>query len=227
MGGKSSGEVGSLWQRWAYPNIKHGMDIQNLMAELIQKYQKVYSSRQVVMKKVRKAEKSAWFEVVTKQHNICLYDARHLKRNCFPQKMLGDHTKVETWNSLGPWYYISPQAKAVEIAYARRQYEYYKQWPEHQPDVAAVEAIQVSPYYKEIRAYDKLKKKEKALSTEKTSLREAIRQLNKMKLGVKVEFGELAFYACDRITAVMVGEQRMKPIEFLELVKFESAMFGA
>ena len=53
------------------------------------------------------------------------------------------------------------------------------------------------------------------------------KKLSKMELGVKVGWGVLAYHACDRITSITVGDRVMKTKEFLELMKFESAMFGA
>lgn len=210
------------------------MDNLNLMAELVQKYHSVYLEHQRVMKQLREIRKMAWFKVATEQDQILMerYSGAtwRTQRGCFPQRVIADGRKP------APWYFTSMKAKKAAIALHNKNTEWLEKHGAISPQFNAflakealvlLENTQVHPWAKELLAFGRLLSRERSLSAQQHQLGLTIRQLSKMQLGVKVGFGSLnRGIASDRITSVQMGEQRMKPVEFLELVKFESAVFG-
>lgn len=206
----------------------------NLMAELVQKYHSVYLERQKVMKQIREIRKMPWFKVATEQDMICLERYNGVtwgtQRGCFPQRVVADGRKP------APWYFTSMKAKNAAIALHNKNTEWLEKHGAISPQFNAfmakealvlLENTQVHWWAKELLAFGRLLSRKRSLSAQKQQLGLTIRQLSKMQLGVKVGFGSLnRVVASDRITSVQVGERTMKPKEFLEVVEFESAVFG-
>jgi len=221
----------------ANPNIKLGMNNPNLMAELVRQYSAVYLERQKVMRQIREIRGEAWFKVVaTEQDRICLEfhagTTWRVQRGCFSQRLVADGRQPP------PWYFTSMKAKKAAIALHRKNTEWLEKHsgatsPQFNAFLATealrqLENTQVHPWAKELLAFSRLLSRERSLSAQKQQLGSTIRQLSKMELGVKVEFGSInRGCASDRITSVTVGERTMKTKDFLDLLEFEAAVFGA
>lgn len=219
----------------------------NLMAELVRQYGAVYSERQKVMRAKR--------EMVYNKHNKHTQQEWYramvddgIIPNSTVNRYFFTYSAVEVNGRAvqrATYHYRSAASKRAAIAdFTKRQAqweEHYKSLPESTQQhiahtlttpkedaaqLAKLHSREVHPHAKNICAYGKLVARLKVLDTKKQQLGHTIKQLSKMELGVKVKFGTMGYYACDRITLVAVGERTMKPKEFLELVEFESAVFG-
>lgn len=218
----------------------------NLMAELVQKYNSVYLERQKVMRAKR--------ELVYNKHNKHIQQEWYrmmvddgIIPNSTVNRYFFTYSAMEVNGCAvqrATYHYRSAASKRAAIAdFTKRQAqweEHYKSLPESSrvalkitltpkedaAQLANLHSREVHPHAKNICAYGKLVARLKVLDTKKQQLGHTIKQLSKMELGVKVKFGTMGYYACDRITSVQVGERTMKPKEFLELLEFESAVFG-
>lgn len=222
------------------------MNNPNLMAELVQKYNMVYLERQKVMraqrrmvyKKENKIGPAEWYRMMVADGIIPNSTVNRYFFTYSAEMVNGCAVQRATY------HYRSAASKLAAIAdFTKRQAqweEHYKSLPESTQlrdahlltpkedaaHLANLHSREVHPHAKNICAYGKLIDRLKALDPKKRQLGLTIKQLNKMELGVKVKFGTMGYYACDRITSVQVGERTMKPKEFLELMEFESAVFG-
>jgi hypothetical protein len=219
------------------------MNNPNLMAEVVRQYNLVYLERQRLMKAmratlyVRKNEVAEWYKSMTAEWIIPESTAFRYYFACN-----SSHTGYSSQKPTQ--YFRSAASKRMAIAeHIKRQTEWtehYNGLPENRRSaadhfanlkesdkrLAKLRSDPVHPYAKAICAYGKMKNKMKVLDSKKQRLKNTLCQLNKMELGVKVGFGTYSYHACDRITSVTVGERTMKPKDFLDLLEFETAVFG-
>ncbi len=218
------------------------MDTTLLMAELIQQYGAVYSERQRLMKAIRahkyvsKDEYAEWYQMMEAECIIPESTAFHYyfacrddSGGCFRQKPTQYFRSAASkraaiarqvkWNAEYEEYHSN-------FSESSRTVNYYSEMKQRAAELAKLHLKQVHPHAKAIRAYGKMLDKMKVLNGKKQRLKNTICQLSKMELGVKVGWGVLAYHACDRITSITVGDRVMKTKEFLELMEFESAVFG-
>lgn len=201
------------------------------MGEMVLQYIKAYSRRHTLMKQMR-AMKYVKTEVSYPHVDKPWYAAMKKDQITldFGQKGLYFYTRTHLHGGCTATFFKSARGKKKEIQFEVDRNDYYKDadhsrgfWPteeQHKERIAQLEAIPVHPFAKQILQYSKLERQFNALTKKQHSLREAIRQMNKLRLGIVVNFGD-GHYASDRITSVAMGERTYNPIDFINHVAFE------
>jgi ABC-type antimicrobial peptide transport system ATPase subunit len=211
------------------------------MAVLVDKYTKVYTERQLLMKQTRR------FQVVnTEERYPTTYQPWYLamqKDNIVVDCRINRHffTKMASMHggqvqTVDTQWFTSQKAKTRAIAHELFCLEQFKDSANSHPwysketvekRIAELEATPVHPYAKQLLQYRKMVRRMKSLDRQKSELRSAIKALNKLRFGVEVVFGNDSHYAMDRITAVRTTDRSYKPAEFINHVAFESLVLAA
>jgi hypothetical protein len=210
-------------------------DLMSAVASLVSQHMQVYSKRQATMRATRnmeytkfksgelhKRQVQEWFKVAGED---CI-DFDHDNRGILYLRGASFASGSTT-----SWY-KSEKAKKNAVAghFAHEAWldrnGYFHSVEQQAAALAEIQATLVHPFAKQICKFMKLRKATRLLTEKQSSLHEALRQLNKLKLGFKVNFGNRDGYASDRIASVTVGERTFKPKEFVQEIEFESKVLS-